>query len=76
MAGEVRRLNDILAQNQQSFYNLYQSLLQKKKRIEELERMLIAERKESDSREQLLTEKVAETLYELEQAKVIPDQSR
>lgn len=76
MAAEIKRLNELLAQNQQSFCSLYQALLQKKKRIEELERLLIAERKESDSREKLLTEKVAECLYDLEKAKVSRPQIR
>lgn len=76
MAAEIKRLNELLAQNQQSFCNLYQALLQKKKRIEELEHMLIAERKESDNRERLLTEKVSECLYDLEKAKVSGSQIR
>jgi hypothetical protein len=70
LAAEVRRLNDILAQNQQSFCSLYQSLLQKKKRIEELEKLLVSERKESDNREHLLTDKLAQTMFELETMKV------
>ena len=70
MAEEIKRLNQILAESNQSFCKLYQSLLEKKKQLTALEAKLVEAKRDSESRVRQLEEKATKLIYDTSVLKV------
>jgi predicted transcriptional regulator len=70
MANEIKRLNGILQESNQSFYKLYQALREKKDRIEALEKGMQALQTEYINNTKAMNQKYAELNFENEKLKV------
>ena len=70
MADEVKRLNEILAESNQSFYKLYQALMDKKKQLAAAEAKLLETLKECDAKVLQLQDTAARLSNEVKVTKV------
>ena len=76
MGSEIVRLNNLLASNQQSFCKLYQSLIEKKKQIDLLEKQKKAAIVDAAGRVAVIEDKCGKALSEAQTLRVGPINGR